>query len=132
MIEFLLGVDFQLRGDVHVLRASEHLRIDHVANDRLIFAGEVFVEQFRQAVARDVDFGRGGFRFRHAVSPFKLKATCEDQFSNQPDGANNLYPDYAALALGGHCRLAGRVRYDTNSNTSNASGASASAPSFAR
>src|ERR1017187_4890021 len=132
MIEFLLGVDFQLGGDVHVLRASEHLRIDHVANDGLIFAGQIFVEQFRQTVARDVDLVRGGFRFRHAVSPFKLKANCEDQFSNQSDEAGNLYPDYATVAPGGHCRLAGRVRYDTNSNISNTNGASTSAPSFAR
>ena len=43
MIEFLLGVDLELRGDVHVLGAGEHLGIDYVADDRLIFASKVFV-----------------------------------------------------------------------------------------
>jgi hypothetical protein len=55
MIEFLLGVDFELGGDVHVLGAAEHLGIDHVGNDGLIFAGKVFVQQLRKAVARNFD-----------------------------------------------------------------------------
>ena len=44
MIEFLLGVDFALGGDVHVLGAAEHLRIDDAGDDGLIFAGKVFVQ----------------------------------------------------------------------------------------
>src|SRR5579862_919531 len=43
MIEFLLGVDLELGSDVHVLGAGEHLGIDYVADDRLIFASKVFV-----------------------------------------------------------------------------------------
>ena len=39
MIELLLGVDFELGGDVHVLSAAEHLGIDNVGDDGLIFAG---------------------------------------------------------------------------------------------
>ena len=44
MIEFLFGVDFELGGDVHVLGAAEHLGIDDVGDDGLIFAGKVFVQ----------------------------------------------------------------------------------------
>jgi hypothetical protein len=51
MIELLLGVDFELGGDVHILRAGKHLGIDHVLDDRLIFAGKVFVQPLREAVA---------------------------------------------------------------------------------
>jgi hypothetical protein len=40
MIELLLGVDLELVGDVHVLGAAEHLGIDYVADDRLIFASK--------------------------------------------------------------------------------------------
>jgi len=51
MIELLLGVDFELGGDVHVLGTAEHLGIDHVGDDGLIFAGKVFVQQIRKTVA---------------------------------------------------------------------------------
>src|SRR4029450_13857445 len=51
MIELLLGVDFELSSDVHILGASEHLGIDHVGDDGLIFASEVFVQQLRETVA---------------------------------------------------------------------------------
>ncbi len=51
MIELLVGVYFELGGDVHVLGAGEHLGIDHVGDDGLIFAGKVFVQQLREAVA---------------------------------------------------------------------------------
>ncbi len=51
MIELLFGVYFELGGDVHVLGAGEHLGIDHVGDDGLIFAGKVFVQQLREAVA---------------------------------------------------------------------------------
>ena len=44
MIELLLGMDFKLRGDVHVFRALEHLGIDDVGDDGLIFAGQIFVQ----------------------------------------------------------------------------------------
>ena len=44
MIELLLGVDFELSGDVHVFGALEHLGIDDVRDDGLIFTGQVFVQ----------------------------------------------------------------------------------------
>ena len=51
MIEFLLGVDFELSGDVHVFGALEDLGIDDVRNDGLIFTGQVFVQQLRETVS---------------------------------------------------------------------------------
>jgi hypothetical protein len=60
MIELLFGVYFELGGDVHVLGAGEHLGIDHVGDDGLIFAGKVFVQQLREAVAGNFVFICGG------------------------------------------------------------------------
>ena len=68
MIELLLGLDLKLRGDVHVFGALEHLGIDDVRDDRLIFAGQVFVQQLRETVAGDLV----GFLFRHLIPPFRL------------------------------------------------------------
>jgi hypothetical protein len=65
MIELLLGVDFELSGDVHVFSALEHLRIDDVGDDRLIFAGQVFVQKLRETIAGDFV----GFLFRHLIPP---------------------------------------------------------------
>ena len=56
MIELLLGVEFELGGDIHVLGAAEHLGIDYVGDDGLIFAGKVFVQQLRKAVAGNLVF----------------------------------------------------------------------------
>ena len=44
MIELLFGMVFELRGDVHVFCALEHLGINNVRDDGLIFAGQVFVQ----------------------------------------------------------------------------------------
>src|SRR6188472_4570264 len=41
MIELLLRMYFKLRGDVHVFGALEHLGIDDVSDDGLIFASKV-------------------------------------------------------------------------------------------
>ena len=60
MIELLLGVDFELGSDIHVLGAAEHLGGDYVGDDGLIFAGKVFVEQLREAVAGNFVFICGG------------------------------------------------------------------------
>ena len=65
MIEFLLGVNFELSGDVHVFGALEHLGIDDVSDDGLIFAGQVFVQQLRETVRGDFV----GFLFRHLIPP---------------------------------------------------------------
>ena len=65
MIELLLGVDFELSGDIHVFGALEHLGIDYVGDDGLIFAGQVFVQQLREAVAGNFV----GFLFRHLIPP---------------------------------------------------------------
>ena len=60
MIELLLGVNFQLSGDVHVFGALEHLGIDDVGDDGLIFARQVFVQQLRETVAEiSLDFRSG-------------------------------------------------------------------------
>jgi len=56
MIELLLGVDLKLRGDVHVLRAAEHLRIDYVGYDRLVLTGQIFVQQLRETIAGNFVF----------------------------------------------------------------------------
>src|SRR6266478_7076155 len=71
IIKLLLGVGFELRGDVHVLGAAEHLGIDHISYDRLIFAGKIFVQQLREAVAGNFVFV--GFGFSHVIPPFELK-----------------------------------------------------------
>jgi hypothetical protein len=42
------------------LGAAEHLGIDYVGDDGLIFAGKVFVQQLREAVAGDFAFVCGG------------------------------------------------------------------------
>jgi len=51
MVEFLFRMDLQLLSDAHVFRALEHLGIDHVSDDCLVFAGQVFVQQRRQLLA---------------------------------------------------------------------------------
>jgi hypothetical protein len=38
MLELLMRVLLELRGDVHILGAFQHLRVNHVSDDRLIFA----------------------------------------------------------------------------------------------
>jgi hypothetical protein len=43
MIELLLGVDFELRGNIHILGTTQHLGIDDIRDDSLIFAREIFV-----------------------------------------------------------------------------------------
>jgi hypothetical protein len=53
MLQLLPGVNFELGGDVRVLGAAEHLGINYVRNDGLIFAGEIFVQKHRQAITRN-------------------------------------------------------------------------------
>ena len=50
MIKLLFGVDLKLRGDVHVFRPAEYLRIDYVGDDRLVLAGQILVQQFRETI----------------------------------------------------------------------------------
>ena len=69
MIELLLGVDFELASDVHVLGAAEHLGIHYVGDDGLIFAGKVLVQQLREAVAGNFVFVCGGFGLSHLLPP---------------------------------------------------------------
>jgi len=69
MIQLLFGVDFPLRGDVHVLGAAEHLRINYVGNDGLVFAGEIFVQQLCQTVAGNFILCCTGFGCNHLVPP---------------------------------------------------------------
>jgi len=50
----LLGsVLLELVGDAHILRALEDLRVDDIGDDRLVLAGQILVEQFRQLLACD-------------------------------------------------------------------------------
>ena len=67
MIELLLGMDFKLRGDVHVFGALEHLGIHDVHDDGLIFAGQVFIQQLRETVAGNFVFVR--FLLGHLIPP---------------------------------------------------------------
>ena len=55
VVELLLGVDFELAGDVHVGGALEDLGVVDVGDDGLEFALEVFVEQ-----VDELGFGDGG------------------------------------------------------------------------
>src|SRR6266851_5199526 len=68
MVELLLGVDFELRGDVHVLGAGEHLGIDYVADDSLILASKIFVQQLRETLAGNFVFVCSRF-VSHSISP---------------------------------------------------------------
>jgi hypothetical protein len=43
MVKLLLSVDFELTSDVHIFGAAEHLGIDYVGDNGLIFTREVFV-----------------------------------------------------------------------------------------
>ena len=54
--EFFRGVHFKFLRDIHVGSALQHLAVDDVGNDRLVFAGEVFVQEFNQPFASDVRF----------------------------------------------------------------------------
>ena len=56
MVEFLFGMDFELRRDVHVLRATEYLGINNLGDDRLILAGQVFIQEFRELVTGNFVF----------------------------------------------------------------------------
>ena len=77
VVELLPGVDLKLGSDIHVRSALEHLGVDGVGDDGLVFAGEVFVQQFREALAGDIDFVRGGFGIGHWVSPLlKCRLDC--------------------------------------------------------
>src|ERR1044071_1739234 len=51
MIQLMLGVNFELSGDVHVFGALEHLGIDGVWDDSLILTSQAFVQQPRELVA---------------------------------------------------------------------------------
>jgi len=72
MIEFLFGVEFELSGDIHVLGAAEHLGIDDVGDDCLIFTGKIFVQQLRKAVAGDLVFVCDGLGLSHFIPPLYL------------------------------------------------------------
>src|SRR5580698_7609653 len=74
MIELLLGVDLELGSDIHVLSPAEHLGINDVGDDGLIFARKVFVQQLGQASAGNLGFVCGGLGLRHWIPPLKVKA----------------------------------------------------------
>ena len=51
MLQLLMGVLLELIGDVHIFGALQHLRIDHIGDDRLIFARQVLVQKLRQLIS---------------------------------------------------------------------------------
>ena len=59
VLQLFTGVDLQLFGDGHVLRAFDGLRVDDVGDDRLVFAGEVFVQQLDEFFAGGVEVFSG-------------------------------------------------------------------------
>ncbi len=50
VLQLLASVHFELRGDVHVLRALEHLRVDDVGDDCLVFPGQILVQAIDQVL----------------------------------------------------------------------------------
>src|SRR5215469_2006752 len=69
VVELLLGVDLELVGDVHVLGPAEDLGIDYVANDRLVLARQVFIQQLGETITRNFVFAYGRFGLSHLISP---------------------------------------------------------------
>ena len=51
MLQLLLGMGFKLFGDTHIFGALQHLGIYDIRDDGLVFAREVFVQQFRETIA---------------------------------------------------------------------------------
>ena len=62
------GVDGELVGDVHILRAFEDLGVVDVGNDGLIFASEVFIEELDELFPGDGLRLSGRFFLRHVLS----------------------------------------------------------------
>ena len=60
MLQFFLGMHLQLGGDVHIGSALQHLGIIHIRDDRLVFPGQIFIEQ-----GDELFTGDGGFFFGH-------------------------------------------------------------------
>ena len=56
--QLLAGVHLELLRDVHVLGALEHLRVHDVGDDRLVLAGEIFVEPLDELLPGDGFFAR--------------------------------------------------------------------------
>ncbi len=52
MLKLIMRVRLELIGNGHVLGALEHLRIDNIGDDGLVFPREVFIEQFGETFAR--------------------------------------------------------------------------------
>jgi hypothetical protein len=71
MLELLAGVDLELLGDGHVLRALQRLGVRDVGDDRLILARQVLVEFVDQKRARDLRrFGRSRSSHGHLSECF--------------------------------------------------------------
>jgi len=51
VLQLLAGVDFELLGNRHVLRAFERLRIDHVGDDGLKLPRQVFIQPRDQSLS---------------------------------------------------------------------------------
>src|SRR5450631_2875233 len=67
MIQLLFGMQSKLVSYIHVLGALEHLGINHVTDNGLILAGQVFIQKFRQAIPGNCFFVVCRFRLGHFV-----------------------------------------------------------------
>src|SRR5262249_61973328 len=56
MLKLLVRMLLELRGYIHIFSALQNLRINHVGNDRLIFARKILVQELCQLFARDALF----------------------------------------------------------------------------
>ena len=73
MRELFRGMNCQFVRNVHISRTLQHLRIVHICDDRLIFAGQIFVQVFDQLVAGE----RGLVSVRHCFSLKRMRAQLE-------------------------------------------------------
>ncbi len=69
VLQFFVGMHLQLRRDVHVGSALQHLGIVHISNNGLVFPGQIFIEQGDQFFAGDFGCFRWGRWLWPLLSP---------------------------------------------------------------
>jgi hypothetical protein len=69
MLEFLRGMEPELRSNVHPLGAGEHIAVNGVSDDGLVLAGQVFIERFDKFLNGVLVLLLRAF-FRHVNSTF--------------------------------------------------------------
>lgn len=53
MVQFLQRMLLEFTCDIHILGPFQHLRVDHLRDDRLVLAGQVLIKQLDEIAARD-------------------------------------------------------------------------------